>query len=100
MFPLVFLDSLLGLKELWGREGTPMVFRVGEIARQFVWSEWFSSGNYGWDKTMSYRVPGIPYANQHFVDFRLSNALEIFEGNVKKFDLPESISVKHATSRD
>ena len=51
-----------------------------------------------WDKTMSYRVPGIPYANQHLVDFKLLNALEIFEGKVKEFDLPGNIPVKHTTS--
>lgn len=54
----------------------------------------------GWDKTMSYRVPGIPYVAQHLVDFKLSDALEIFEGKVKEFDLPKSIPVEHTTSRD
>ena len=39
----------------------------------------------GWKRTMTYRVHGIPYVNQHLVDFKLSNALEIFEGKVKPF---------------
>ncbi len=56
--------------------------------------------NCDWERTMSYRVPSIPYVNQHLVDFKLSNALEIFDGKVKELDLPESIPAKHTTMRD
>lgn len=56
--------------------------------------------NCGWERTMSYRVPGISYANQHLVNFKLSNALEILDGKVKELNLPESIPIKHTISRN
>lgn len=38
----------------------------------------------GWDRTRSYRLPGVEYPQQRLVNYDLCHAIPIFEGKVDK----------------
>ncbi len=38
----------------------------------------------GWDRTRSYRLPGVEYPQQRLVNYDLCRAIPIFEGKVDK----------------
>ena len=47
----------------------------------------------GWDRTRSYRLPGVEYPQQRLVNYDLCRAIPIFEGKVDK----ENESAQEAT---
>ena len=38
----------------------------------------------GWDRTRSYRLPGVEYPQQRLVNYELCHAIPIFEGKMDK----------------
>lgn len=38
----------------------------------------------GWDRTRSYRLPGVEYPQHRLVNYDLSRAIPIFEGRIDK----------------
>ena len=38
----------------------------------------------GWDRTRSYRLPGVEYPQQRLVNYELCHAISIFEGKMDK----------------
>lgn len=36
--------------------------------------------SYGWDRTRSYRLPGVEYPQQRLVNYDLCRAIPIFDG--------------------
>lgn len=45
---------------------------------------WLLYQSCGWDRTRSYRLPGVEYPQQRLVNYDLCRAIPIFEGKVDK----------------